>query len=82
MAILLARCTYAVPGNLKDWKGFKGDRVEIYVEDGHVRILFKDEEPLNWLENLKSIGWMWWVVLRYGTKKAGAYLFLSFYVIY
>ena len=44
----------AVPGNLEDWKG---DRVEIHVEDGHVRILYEDE-VLNWSENLKSNGWM------------------------
>ena len=45
----------AVPGNLGDWKG---DRVEIYVEDGNVRILYEDEE-LGWFENMKSNGWMW-----------------------
>jgi len=42
-------------GNLNDWKG---DRVEIHVEDGNVRILYEDEE-LGWFESLKSNGWMW-----------------------
>jgi hypothetical protein len=42
-------------GNLNDWKG---DRVEVNVEDGNVRILYEDEE-LGWFENLKSNGWMW-----------------------
>lgn len=42
-------------GNLNDWKG---DRVEINVEDGNVRILYEDEQ-LGWFENLKSNGWMW-----------------------
>ncbi|KIK02742.1 hypothetical protein K443DRAFT_96345, partial [Laccaria amethystina LaAM-08-1] len=42
-------------GNLNDWKG---DRVEVNVEDGNVRILYEDEE-LGWFENMKSNGWMW-----------------------
>jgi hypothetical protein len=37
--------------------------VEIYVEDGNVRILYEDEE-LSWFENLKSNGWMWLIKCR------------------
>ena len=52
---LRSRLRFPRARNLDDWKG---DRVELNVEDVNVQILYEDEE-LGWFKNMKSNGWMW-----------------------